>query len=159
MGQPTKRQRGDEAKGDHRVKPPQAKMNRIHVSFPDPGSDKYFRAAEAHEGNAGHGSIFTDDAQALNEVTGDTQHQQRCEHQPVGRTMFHRAIPAHAPPGKPHCAANHQQAESVQRDFVDYIIYAFMKQRLGGLAPHQRRAVMLDADEDGADEQREESPE
>ena len=73
--------------------------------------------------------------------------------------MLHRAFAAHAPPRKPHRAANHQQAEGVQRNFVNDKIYALVKKRLRRLAPHQRRAVMLDADKDGPNEQREESPE
>ena len=72
--------------------------------------------------------------------------------------MFHRAIRAHSPPRKPQRAANHQQTKSVQRDFVDDKIHAFVKQRIGRLAPEGRCAVMLDADQDGANEQRKKSP-
>ena len=139
--QPRVGHQGDEAQSQHRVRPPQDKMDAsgrldVHACAP-----QRQRREIAHWRQSRQRRLGVDDSQPLDDVAGHADHDQQHEDADVGRAA--REAAGAAPPAiEKHGAADDERdAERVRHEFVDAEVNALVKHGLVGSRPSRSASM------------------
>ena len=151
---------GNDSEHQDGVHPPEHEMDRVGIRLAHSCRDKELRHSKSDEGQLGMGCGFPDDAESLDEVTGQPDREERNNHNPVENVVANAGFGStEATPDEPHTPSQEKESKEIEGDLVDRKVEPLVEERVVCPAAEDQRGIFLDSNQDGAHEEHREPPE